>query len=71
MQSLKSLLTAEEAAEVLAEAGYAVSAETVRRWGRAGQVPMVRMPGGLRARKLFRREDIAALLETDTEAGVA
>jgi len=71
MASPKPLLTADEAARLLTEAGYEVSAETVRRWGRQGSLPVIRMPGGLKGRKRFRLEDIQALLVATVDDGVA
>jgi predicted site-specific integrase-resolvase len=69
MQTHKSLLTADEAAGMLTAVGYEISTETLRRWARTGRLPVVRKPGGIRARMLFRREDIEALLVADS--GVA
>lgn len=70
MPPLKPLLTADEAAEMLTEAGFPVSSETVRRWARKGRIAVVRSPGGAKGPKYFRREDIAALLISE-KAGAA
>jgi excisionase family DNA binding protein len=50
-----TLLTARHVAELLA-----VSAETVLRWTRRGELPAIRLPGGAIR---FRQEDLDAWLE--------
>lgn len=72
MSPLKPLLTAEEAVGTLAEAGYDVSAETLRRWARQGRLRVIRKGHGIGrgSRLLFLREDIEALLRP-VQAGVA
>jgi predicted site-specific integrase-resolvase len=63
MAPRKSLLTADEVVEMMSAAGYEVSAETVRRWGRTGKVKVIRMPGGFKkARVRFRRTEFEAIL---------
>jgi excisionase family DNA binding protein len=52
------LLTAREVGERLG-----VSAETVLRYTRRGDLPAIRLPGTARGRLRFRPEDIDALLE--------
>ena len=72
MSPLKPLLTADEAVEMLADVGYAISAESLRRWARQGRLPVVRKGHGVGrgARLLFRREDLEGLL-LPTRAGAA
>ena len=53
------LLTATEVAEMAR-----VSRATVTRWARLGQIPFVRLPGGIYR---FRRRDVEALLRSDRE----
>lgn len=57
---------------MLAAVGYTVSAETLRRWARDGQIPVIRKGGivGRGRRVLFRRQDLEKLLEP-TQAGAA
>lgn len=63
MSTVKSLLTADEAAARLTAVGYEVSAETLRRWARERKLPAVRKLGGGRGlRVLFRVADLDALL---------
>jgi excisionase family DNA binding protein len=52
------LLTAREVAQLLG-----VSAETVLRWTRAGELCGIRLPGTARGRLRYRREDVDAWLE--------
>lgn len=54
MQADDDLLTTGQAARRLQ-----VSLDTVRRWGKAGRIPMIRTPTGNRR---FRRSDVEALL---------
>lgn len=54
------LLTAPKAAELLH-----VSDETVRRWAADGKLPCVTLPSG---RRVFRREDIDAILTPESAA---
>lgn len=65
MTAVQPYLTAAQAAERLAEAGIRVSEDTVRRWGRSGQIACVKLPLG---RMLFRPEDIDALAVPTTGA---
>ena len=70
MTATPDLMTAVEVAQLLARAGHHVHPETVRRWGRTGKLAVVKMPGGSKARVLFRRTDVLALLRARRE-GVA
>jgi excisionase family DNA binding protein len=52
------LLTARELGEAIG-----VSAETVLRWTRQGELPAIRLPGTARGRLRYRPEDVDAWLE--------
>lgn len=74
MAPLKSLLTADEVVEIMTAAGWEVSTETVRRWGRTGRIKRVASPAGpAKGRRVhFLRKDVEALLAGDyTPAGAA
>lgn len=64
MTPVQPFLTAAEAASRLASAGIVVSEDTVRRWGRSGRIPAVKLPLG---RLRFRPEDIDALAVPNTD----
>lgn len=61
---MSKLLTARELAEELG-----VTAETVLRWTRAGELPAVRLPGTARGRLRYRRADVDVWLEQHATAG--
>lgn len=60
MTPRKPLLTTAEVVELLAEMGVEITQESVRRWARQGQLPTVNR--GPLGRKLYRREDVVALV---------
>lgn len=65
MTSVQPYLTPAEAAARLTEAGLPVSEDTIRRWGRTGRVPAIKLPFG---RQRFAPKDIDALLAPNTDA---
>jgi excisionase family DNA binding protein len=60
------LLTAREVGEMLD-----VSAETVLRWTRAGELRGYRLPGSVRGRLRYRLSEVEAWLERRATAGAA
>jgi excisionase family DNA binding protein len=61
-----SLLTARQVAEQLG-----VSAETVLRWTRVGELRGIRLPGTARGRLRYRPEDVETWLEAHETTGPA
>lgn len=59
MTAVQPYLTAAEAAARLTAGGVPVSEDTVRRWGRSGRIPAIKLPFG---RQKFSAQDIDALL---------
>lgn len=55
---MTGLLTARDVAELLG-----VTAETVLRWTRNGELPAVRLPGTARGRLRYRPDDVEAWIE--------
>jgi excisionase family DNA binding protein len=60
------LLTAREVAD-----RYAVTAETVLRWTRRGDLPAIRLPGTVRGRLRYREDDLDAFDRRQSTAGPA
>lgn len=60
------LLTARQVADRLG-----VTAETVLRWTRAGDLPAIRLPGTVRGRLRYRPDDVAAWIDEHATAGPA
>ena len=60
------LFTARDVAETLG-----VTAETVLRWTRLGELPAIRLPGTARGRLRYRRADIEVWIEAHATAGDA
>lgn len=50
-----------------AAAAFDVSESSVRRWVKDGRLKAIRLPSGTRR---IRREDVEAILASDTEAGI-
>jgi excisionase family DNA binding protein len=60
------LLTARQVADLLG-----VTAETVLRYTRAGELPAIRLPGTARGRLRYRPDDVDAFLEQHSTRGAA